>query len=72
MARRSGITIEKICNYLDLKYHMLKVHNKRPGDPGTERILFEEYQEFMLPPSIPIKAKRPFRVLPDDEIGLHF
>jgi len=72
MARGGGIIIEKVCEYLDFKAHMKKVRNKRPSDPGTMKILQEEHQEYMLPPTIPVKAKMPLQIVPDDELDLHF
>jgi hypothetical protein len=72
MARGGGIIIEKICEYLDFKDHMKKVRNKRPSAPGRSKILVEEHQQFMLPPTIPVKAKTPLQIVPDDELDLHF
>jgi len=72
MARDGGFIIDKIFDHLDFKAHMKKVKCKRPSSPGISKILTEELQEHMLPPTIPVKTKKPIQIVPDDELELHF
>lgn len=72
MARGGGVIIEKICDYLEYEARMKQITCKIPAMPGTSRILPEEIQEHMLPPTIPVKSRKPLQIVPDDELELHF
>jgi hypothetical protein len=72
MARGGGIITEKIGEHIDFEYKIKKVKHKINPCPGSSRILPEELNEYMLPPTRIVKPKGSLKIVPDDEMELHF